>query len=189
MSDESDFVVGGQERELTDTQKFEQIDWYIKEHYPIANEEDWLARLPDRLVHAAMMQLGTAAGHEMPGTEFTEGVSLTEHELGTLFTPPSPSGKTAVASFGRPPGPATENFFFPLVAAATALSEVTILVPHDVAAARSFADTGWGFGAGCPLVEDAGFDTVILTRPDERYVATPSAYREEIRAVAKLLRG
>lgn len=187
MSDEADFVVGGQDRELTPEQQFEQIDWYMHEHYPITEQEDWIARLPDRLVHAAMMQLGTAAGHEWPGTLFTGGVETQDHELGTLVVPANAGDDIVVASFGRKNGPATENFYLPLVAAAAGLSGKRILVTNKVAEARRLSETGWGFGAGCPLVEDAGFDTVILTRPDEQYVGTPTAYRDEIEAVAKLL--
>ncbi|MDU0479707.1 hypothetical protein QVA66_10725 [Staphylococcus chromogenes] len=189
MNDEADFVVGGQDRKLTPEQQLEQLTWYFQEHYPVDNLEDWLARLPDRLVHAAMMQLGSAVGHEWPGTEFTTDVTVAEHPLGTLLCPAGSAGDPQViASFGRPPGPATDNFFLPLVAAAAALSGKRILATSNVPAARPLADAGWGFGAGCAHVEDAGFDTIVLTRPNEDYVATPAAYREEIQAVAKLLR-
>ncbi|AKK02078.1 hypothetical protein [Corynebacterium epidermidicanis] len=186
---DDDFVVGGQDRELTPQQQFDQINWYFQEHYPIVDLEDWLARLPDRLVHAAMMQLGSAVGHEWPGTEFTAGVSVQDHALGTLIAPSGVGGEPdVVASFGRPPGPATDNFYLPLVAAVAALSGKRILATTRVADARPLAEIGWGFGEGCPLIEDAGFDTVILTRPDQQYVATPAAYREEMQAVARLMK-
>lgn len=182
-----DFVVGGQDRELSAEEQLEQIRWYIEEHYPITDLEDWLARLPDRLTHAAMMQLGTAADHEMPGVLYSEGIKLSEHGNGVLFTPSKPTGLTAVASWGRPDGPATENYWHPLVAAAAQLSGTTILVTNHVAEAKSFASIGWGLADGCPLVEDAGFDHYLLTRPNGDWIQTPKAAREEIKAVAEFL--
>ncbi|MEJ5927851.1 hypothetical protein WG915_04365 [Corynebacterium sp. H128] len=184
-----DFVVGGQDRKLSDQEQFEQIDWYFQAHYPVKDLEDWLARLPDRLTHAAMMQLGSAADHEMPGVLYSAGITMSEHELGTVFTPSQPNTRTAVASWGRPAGPATENYWFPLVAAAAQLSGTTILATNQVAAAKSFSDTAWGLSEGCPAVEDAGFDNYLLTRPNGDWIQTPAAARAEIQAVAEFLRG
>lgn len=184
----NDFVVGGQDRKLSDKEQFELLEWYIHEHYPLTDLEDWLARLPDRLTHAAMMQLGTAADHEMPGVLYGPGVSMSEHGLGTLFTPSKPTGRTAVASFGRAHGPATENYWFPLVAAAAQLSGSTILATNQVAEAKGFSSYAWGLGEGCPLVEDAGFDNYLLTRPEGNWIQTPKSAREEIQAVAEFLK-
>ncbi|MFV8382372.1 hypothetical protein [Corynebacterium hindlerae] len=182
-----DFVVGGQDRELTPEEQLAEITWYFEEHYPQSDQEDWLARLPDRLTHAAMMQLGAAADHEMPGVLYSEGIRLSEHGLGVLFTPSHPTGRTAVASWGRPDGPATDNYWYPLVAAAAQLSGTTILVTNQVAEAKSFAPTAWGLADGCPLVEDAGYDNYLLTRPNGDWIQTPAAARDEIKAVAEFL--
>lgn len=184
-----DFVVGGQDRELSAEEQLDQIKWYVEEHYPVGDLEDWLARLPDRLTHAAMMQLGTAADHEMPGVLYSDGIKLSEHGLGVLFTPSQPTGRTAVASWGRPDGTATENYWHPLVAAAAQLSGTTILVTNQVAEAKSFAHNAWGLGDGCPLVEDAGFDNYLLTRPEGDWIQTPRAARDEVQAVAEFLKG
>lgn len=184
----SDFVVGGQDRELSPEEQLEQIRWYFQEHYPVGDMEDWLARLPDRLTHAAMMQLGSAADHEMPGVLYSHGIKVSEHGLGVLLTPSAPTGRTAVASWGRADGPATENYWIPLVAAAAELSGSTVLVTNRVAEAKSFSSTAWGLGDGCPLVEDGGFDNYLLTRPDGEWIQTPRVAREEIQAVAEFLR-
>jgi len=77
-----DFHVGGQDRNLSEAEQLEQLSWYIHEHHPMptasADKDAWLARLPDRLTHAAMLMLGAAVDHTMPGVAFTQGVEVQE---------------------------------------------------------------------------------------------------------------
>ncbi|MDO4909407.1 MAG: hypothetical protein Q3962_06125 [Corynebacterium sp.] len=58
--------VGGNEQGLSAWEECAQLVWYFEEHYPITEDFDsWAARVPDRLTHAAMMQLGAARDHSL----------------------------------------------------------------------------------------------------------------------------
>jgi len=94
-----DFHVGGQDRNLSEAEQLEQLSWYINEHHPMptasADKDAWLARLPDRLTHAAMLMLGAAVDHTMPGVAFTQGVEVQElPELAAvMFIPQQPNDR------------------------------------------------------------------------------------------------
>ncbi|MDO4910990.1 MAG: hypothetical protein Q3972_04510 [Corynebacterium sp.] len=59
--------VGGNEEGLSQWEECAQLVWYFEEHYPVETDvaDEWAARLPDRLTHAAMMQLGAARDHSL----------------------------------------------------------------------------------------------------------------------------
>jgi len=111
-----DFHVGGQDRNLSEAEQLEQLSWYINEHHPMptapADKDAWLARLPDRLTHAAMLMLGAAVDHTMPGVAFTQGVEVQElPELAAvMFIPQQPNDRQRLvralellATTGQPP--------------------------------------------------------------------------------------
>ena len=91
-----DFHVGGQDRNLSEAEQLEQLSWYIHEHHPMptasADKDAWLARLPDRLTHAAMLMLGAAVDHTMPSVAFTQGVEVQElpEFAAVVFIPQQP---------------------------------------------------------------------------------------------------
>ena len=86
--DRAAFQVGGVDRELSPEQQLEQLATYIHAHYEApAKNPPWSddpsdpvaadtfdARLPDRLTHSAMLMLGAAVEHSMPGVAFAQGV-------------------------------------------------------------------------------------------------------------------
>lgn len=94
MQGDADFNVSGVERLLPDELQLEQLVSYMDATYALEGEpsDRYLALLPDRLTHAAMLMLGSAVDHAMPGVAFAGGVSVSEVDLGALFTPSHPSG-------------------------------------------------------------------------------------------------
>lgn len=176
--DGEEFQVGGVERTLPDELQLEQLVSYLEATYD-ASAEQFLALLPDRITHAAMLMLGSAVDHTMPGVAFPGGVRAAAHELGTVFTPSSPSGAWGISLFDGPPS-AREHSWRPEVAGAAELSGTTILdldapadpaaLPAALAAARAQgAETVavWAFGAAAEAC--AGLtgrvDAVVLTYP------------------------
>lgn len=158
----ADFVVGGQDRQLTEEQQLEALQWYLGEHYPApdftapwalpgqegqkendtqvaarrAEGDRWAAHLPDRLTHAAMMQLGAAVDHSLPGTAWTTAVTLEPVELpGGAATRISPATITAPVwtislhggGFWRGGGMAREMNWLPEMAAVAQLSGTEVL--------------------------------------------------------------
>lgn len=128
-----DFVVGGQDRQLTEEQMLSQLVWYLGEHHPTppstppwqphgSSRDDfdaWMARLPDRLTHASMMLLGTAVDHTMPGTHVdVEAIPV----AGGFLLQPEESSTDAVivgahcGDFWRGGGVAQEFYWHPEVA-------------------------------------------------------------------------
>ena len=149
-----DFNVGGVERSLPPEQQLEQLVSYMESSYPVPDAADrdacdrYLAALPDRLTHAAMLMLGSGLDHTMPGVAYGAGVGLRElpEVDACLFTPSGgsePSGRWAVSAnpgFG-PRG--LEHYWRPLVAAVAQLSGTTIVdvdtsCPETLAAALGF---------------------------------------------------
>lgn len=142
-----EFQVGGVDRELSQEEQLEQLASYIYAHYEVpAKNPPWSddpsdaevadtydARLADRTTHAAMLMLGSAVDHAMPGVAFPGDVTVSEvPELNAqLFTPSKPNGKWAISlHFGgwwRGAGVALENAWRPEVAGAAELSGTTIL--------------------------------------------------------------
>lgn len=172
-----DFQVGGQDRQLSEVEQLAQLSWYMHEHYPVpedlADLDAWLARLPDRLTHAAMMMLGSAVDHSMPGVAFTAGVDISDSPAGVVCTPSSPNGCWVLAFGGVDKGAAWDNSWLPEVAALAQLSGATIVDAASADAidyARAQGATwvaAWGDAAGaqraCQLAPR--IDALILTRP------------------------
>lgn len=93
----SEFIIGGNEEGLSEYEKCAQLVWYFKEYYPITTDYDnWAARLPDRLCHAAIMQLGTAVDHSFPGTKGDYDVTISDNGITvqdpkiTIYAQPHP---------------------------------------------------------------------------------------------------
>lgn len=203
------FNVGGVERLLPDELQLEQLVSYMDATYPLEGEpsDRYLALLPDRLTHAAMLMLGSAVDHAMPGVAFAGGVSVSEVDLGALFTPSHPSGAWAV-SCAAGLGPQAREFLWrPEVAGTAELSGTTILDIADPAAAAAAVRSARGSGATHVLLWGLGTlpDTTLLTFPPaegqeatvvqtrEEYVtrgwiSTPTQARRRVRDAADVLR-
>ena len=107
--------------------------------------DQYCALLPDRITHAAMMVLGTAVDHALPGTAYTEGISVEESEVGAIFQPTKPTGRWAVSlhsgGWWRGDGQALEMQWRPEVAAAAQLSGTTIIdVDYPLAPEHTVAE-------------------------------------------------
>ncbi|PRQ10380.1 hypothetical protein C1Y63_11825 [Corynebacterium sp. 13CS0277] len=85
------FHVGGHEGTLSPEEELLQIDWYMGQHHPQPQDPHeyagWVARLPDRLTHAAMMVLGAARDHSWPGTNLGAGLTISTTPVAEVFTP------------------------------------------------------------------------------------------------------
>lgn len=155
-----DFNIGGVERTLPPAEQLEQILSYMDATYPVPDftppwaggsgdpgEADrYVANLPDRLTHAAMLMLGSGLDHTMPGVAYGMKIGATR-ELPALsdlpdlpgqadipariFVPTNPSGRWAISlhsgGWWRGSGQALELQWRPEVAAAAELSGTTIL--------------------------------------------------------------
>lgn len=146
--DDPDFNVGGIKRDMPPELQLEQLASYI--HATYEDSPNYLALLPDRITHAAMLMLGSAVDHALPATKWAQGVGVEAHELGAVFRPSQPNGTWAVSLWDGP-APAKEMFWRPDVAAAAELSGTTILDVNDVRdAARAVEMTGaqtvWALG-------------------------------------------
>lgn len=183
--DGHDFQVGGVARTLPAKLQLEQLVAYLDATYD-RDSEQYLALLPDRITHAAMLMLGSAVDHAMPGVAFPGQVTATSHALGTLFTPSAPSGVWGISLYDGPSN-AQEHSWRPEVAGVAELSGVTMLdvdraadpadpaVPAELAAraaqavdfARSQGASAvavWAFGSSASCVP-AGADAYVLTFP------------------------
>ncbi|WP_342318821.1 alpha/beta hydrolase [Corynebacterium mayonis] len=209
---ENTFNVGGVERLLPDELQFEQIWSYMEATYPLdgAPTDKYLALLPDRLTHAAMLMLGSAVDHTMPGVAFTGEVLYSEEELGALFTPSKPTGAWAVSCAAELGREARDFMWRPEVAAAAELSGTTIL---DITAAANATEavnfarargathvTLWGLGT----LPDAPAETTLLTFPTNgqqatrvqtpaeyhtrNFISTPAQARRRVRDAADFLK-
>lgn len=208
--------IGGQDRPLSDEEQLEQLVSYFDAHYKLPDfrppwagggspEADrYCALLPDRITHAAMLILGSAVDHAMPGTKFAGGVAKRESEVGAVFVPSAPTGKWAVSlhsgGWWRGSGEALEMQWRPEVAAAAELSGTTIIdVDYPLAPAHTVADmvaavsravdyaraagasavTMWGYSSGGTLAALVPADALVLTYPD---FAALGNLPEELRA-------
>lgn len=210
----NEFRVGGHEQELAPEEQLEQLASYIDAHYELPDfrppwaggagdpdpADSYIARLPDRTTHAAMLMLGSAVDHSMPGVAYTRDVEVTDvPELGAqMFTPPDPTGAWAVSlhsgGWWRGSGDALEFSWRPEVAAAAALSGTIILdLDHPLAPEHDLDDmlasvrqavgyaqhhnasriVGWSYSSGAALatLAAAQFDALVLTFPDLDSVA------------------
>lgn len=217
------FRIGGHEQELSQEQQLAQLTSYIEAHYELPDftppwaggagdpdpADSYIARLPDRITHAAMLMLGSAVDHAMPGVAYAGDVAVTDvPELGgQLFTPSEPTGNWAISfhsgGWWRGSGDALEFSWRPEVAAAAELSGTIILdLDHPLAPQHSIDEvlevvrqavgyaqhhnaasiTGWGYSSGGALATLAAkhFDALVLTFPDLNSVAKlPAGIRGE----------
>ncbi len=221
-----EFEVGGIDRELSDEEQLEQLASYFDAHYPLPDftppwaggsgdpdpADRYVAHLPDRTTHTAMLMLGSAVDHAMPGVAYIGEVSVdSAPEVGgAVFVPSNPTGQWAVSfhsgGWWRGSGDALEFQWRPEVAAAAELSGTTILdldyplAPHHtltemneaVAKAVGYARhhnatsiAGWGYSSGAALaaLNAKLFDALILTFPD---LASVGKLPEEIRGSVQL---
>ena len=199
----SEWNIGGTDRQLSPEQQLEQLSSYMEVHYPLPDfrppwagggspEADrYCALLPDRIVQASMMVLGSAVDHSLPGTAFTEGVSVEDSEVGAIFVPSEPNGRWAVSlhsgGWWRGDGKALEMQWRPEVAAAAQLSGTTIIdVDYPLAPEHTVAEmvrsvkaavdyayshdaervTVWGYSSGGVLAALVPADALLLTFPD-----------------------
>lgn len=217
----AEFQVGGIDREMPPEQQLSQLSTYIAAHYDAPDKnppwsdnpsdpepaDTFDARLPDRITHSAMLMLGAAVDHAMPGVAFPGNVAITDvPELNAqLFSPSRPlEGKWAISlhpgGWWKGSGVALENAWRPEVAGVAELSGVTILdldyplVPEhtlpevisavaDAAAwARAHGATSlgaWGYSSGGALAVLASslFDALALTFPHLDLSLLPESVR------------
>lgn len=157
------FNVGGIKRDMPPELQLEQLASYM--HATYEDGPNYLALLPDRITHAAMLMLGSAVDHALPATKWAGGVTVEDHELGAVFRPSEPNGRWAVSLWDGPAN-AKEMLWRPDVAAAAELSGTTILDVDSVAdAAKAVelvgAEVVWALGD----VELPPADRYIVTFP------------------------
>lgn len=143
-----DFQIGGHEREMPESERLEQLASFIDAHYdkPAGWEaeaahtgsveqrmelENYLARLPDRITHAAMIMLGSAVDHSLPVTAYAQGIDTRDDEFGRWYLPDNPRG-VAVAVVGGwwYAGAAREMSWEPEIAALAGYSQRAVLSVH-----------------------------------------------------------
>lgn len=216
-----DFNVGGVERSLPPAEQLAQLVSYMESSYPVPDGNDadaldrYLAALPDRLTHAAMLMLGSGLDHSMPGVAYGMNADASElAELGAVvFTPSgsvSPTGRWAVSAHPGFGPRALDLYWRPLVAALAQLSGTTIVDVNDpspdaVTAAFGYASAQSSASVALlsadPVEQHSAtlIDTAPLTRPTPAYataaageglgiIATPEEFRRIVREVAQQLR-
>lgn len=219
-----DFQVGGVERSLPPEEQLAQLVSYMENSYPVPAGADaeavdrYLAALPDRLTHAAMLMLGSGLDHTMPGVAY--GMDADVRELPELdahvFMPGTGATERWAVALNPGFGPrATEHHWRPLVAALAELSGTAIVdapantlrTALDVIAQQSAATSALiaeQHSAG--NVDDiAHISPAPLLSPSPDYataaigdadadtghigvIATPEEYRRIIRELADQLR-
>lgn len=203
----ADFNVGGVRRTLPSEQQLEQLVSYLDSTYPVPDltppwaggdgdpgpGDRYSAKLPDRITHAAMLMLGTAVDHAMPGVAFARGVDTEEVPGGLVLRPSVSTGRWALSfhsgGWWRGSGEALDYQWRPEVAAAAELSGTTILdldypllpgaslaeVNAEVARALDWiraqgapSVTAWGYSSGAALaaMQASRVDALVLTFPD-----------------------
>ncbi|QGU03496.1 alpha/beta hydrolase [Corynebacterium comes] len=218
----AEFQVGGIDRSLPAEEQLEQLYSYIDAHYEMPDftppwkggtgdpdpADNYIARLPDRITHTAMLMLGSGLDHSMPGVVWSEGVEVEEvpEVGGRLFTPTEPTGAWAISfhsgGWWRGSGNALEISWRPEVAAAAQKSGTVILdLDYPLAPQSTLEEmnrmvrkaagvakhhnatslTGWGYSSGAALAAMNAplFDALVLTFPDLDSVA---GLPDEIRA-------
>ncbi|WP_411709135.1 alpha/beta hydrolase [Corynebacterium sp. LaCa116] len=200
----SEWNIGGTDRQLTPEQQLDQLSSYLEVHYPLPDfrppwagggspEADrYCALLPDRIVQASMLVLGSAVDHSLPGTAFTDGVTETESEVGAIFRPSEADNRRWAVSlhsggWWRGDGKALQMQWRPEVAAAAQLSGTTIIdVDYPLAPEHTVAEmvqsvqaavdyarahgaehvTVWGYSSGGALAALVPAEALLLTFPD-----------------------
>lgn len=204
------FNVGGVKRDLPPALQLEQLVSYIEATYD--DGPNYLAMLPDRITHAAMLMLGSAVDHAMPATKWAGDVVVDKHELGAVLRPSEATGKWAVSVWDGPAN-AKEMAWRPDVAAVAELSGTTIVDVDNVEDAQRAVDqlpgdvTAWILqDAPVPNAADYVF-TFPTTQPKQGLVqtshgsglegteyyakgliSTPAEIRRRIKEVADYLR-
>lgn len=204
-----DFQVGGHERKLSPEQQLTQMSTYIEAHYPAPGKnppwsddpsdpgeiDHWDALLPDRLTHTAMVMLGSAVDHAMPGVKYPGNITVEDiPELNAqVFIPSNPNGKWAISlhpggwwkGAGKPmniawrpevagaaelSGTTIVDLDYPLLPEAT-LDEVIAFVADAAAWVRenknpsSLAAWGYSSGGALAVLASEHFDSLALTFP------------------------
>ncbi|GAB3082656.1 alpha/beta hydrolase fold domain-containing protein [Corynebacterium aquatimens] len=205
---EAEFTVGGVKRTLSPADQLNQLVSYMDATYPRpdvtapwrggagdrAEADLYLAHLPDRITHAAMLMLGSALDHTMPGVAYSDGITVEELPdlAATLFTPSEPTGRWAISlhpgGWWRGAGIARQMRWQPEVAAAAQLSGTTIVdLDYPLAPEHTVADmvahvrraldvvrshnpqsvTIWGASSGGTLATllSNDVDALVLTYP------------------------
>lgn len=210
-----------QEPNLTPAEQLEVMTSYIDAHYPMppftppwkggsgdpADADAWSARLPDRITHTAMLQIGPGLDQSMPGVAYAQNIRTEDvaDVPSRVFLPEEPTGSWAISlhsgGWWRGSGDALDLQWRPEVAAAAALSGTTILdVDYPLAPAHTVAEmvdscalaidyarsrgatsiTAWGYSSGGALATLVAplVDALVLTFPD---LDSLGALPEEIR--------
>lgn len=218
--------IGGQDQPLPPAQQLEQLLSYLEAHYdapaftPPWNggggdrwaADNYWAKLPDRITHAALMVLGTGVDHSTPGVAYTAGAEITEvPELAAVqFNGEESTGHFVIAvhagRWWHGSGAALEMQWHPEVAAVACLSGATVLdvdyplapehsVPEMTTAVNKAIEyarsqgaasvTVWGQGSGAVLAVLCAqeADALVLSFPD---FAGWNALPEEVRGGAEL---
>lgn len=217
-----DFQVGGVERSLPPAEQLAQLVSFMESSYPLPGStragigadstgadtdavDRYLAALPDRLTHAAMLMLGSGLDHTMPGVAYGMDVDARDlPDLGArVFVPAGsaqPAGRWAVALHPGFGPRAVEHYWRPLVAAVAQLSGTTIVDLNDTCgsgargtlneafeyiAAQNPSDarvTVWAAGGGAALLaEQHPADSVVLTFPVSGPPAGPGGKPVQVR--------
>lgn len=221
----ADFNVGGVERSLPPEQQLEQLLSYMESSYPVPAASDpeavdrYLAALPDRLTHAAMLMLGSGLDHTMPGVAYGAEVEIKElSDLGaTLFVPSGETERSGGWAVSAHPGlgpRARDHYWRPLVAAVAQLSGIPVVdvdSPEDVDTALDFCArksstpvTVWGatenaravaeqhsvpFVDAGPLVHPVDGSVSTGIGTGPGIIATPEEFRRITRDAAQKLSG
>lgn len=183
------FRIGGQEQGLSAQEQLEQITSYLEAHYTLPDftppwrggsgdptpADNYCARLPDRISHAAMLQLGSGVDHAMPGVAFVdkhvdvEDLTLTDAAAtpAQLFTPQDPSETWVISlhsgGWWRGGGNAMEMQWRPEVAAVASLSHARCLdLDYPLAPQHTIADMNSAVTAAVDYVRGRGAETIVL---------------------------
>lgn len=219
----AEFQVGGIDRELPRDQQLEQLASYIYAHYTqpeknppwsdqpsdIVAIDTYDAMLPDRITHAAMIMLGAAVDHAMPGVAFPGQITVEDHPTlaAQIFHPSQPNGSWAISlhpgGWWKGSGVALENAWRPEVAAVAELSGTTILdLDYPLVPQANLAEViesvnqaanwvreqnpsqlfSWGYSSGAALavLSASLFDALALTFPHLDLSMLPEAIRGEV---------
>ncbi|MEX3517005.1 alpha/beta hydrolase [Corynebacterium camporealensis] len=203
LEEGQEWYIGGHDRQMSEKEQLEQLGSYIDAHYELPDfqppwvgggspeADNYCAKLPDRITHAAMLVLGSGVDHSLPGVVYTDQIEVRDTEAGQVFVPPEPTGKWAVSlhsgGWWRGSGQALEMQWRPEVAAAAQLSGTTIIdVDYPLAPEHTVADmvaavqqavdyakahgaksvTLWGYSSGAALAALVPADAYVLTFPD-----------------------
>ena len=202
--------IGGYDHKMSQEDQLEQLYSHIEAHFPLPDftppwkggagdpvpADNYSAKLTDRITQSAMMVLGTAVDHAMPGVAFTDGIDVSTPRAGLTQLAPanSESATTWVITFHsggwwRGSGAALEMQWQPEVAATANLAGVTALdVDYPLAPAHAVTDMVaagqeainfarsqgaqriivWGYSSGGALgtLLADAADALILTYPD-----------------------